>query len=223
MVVLGLMGAPAARAQTVLEAGDADQTLRTAQDLSASSVATIMGSIADPDDADLYRIYINSPSTFSASTVNAATDAGGVDTQLSLFDAAGHGVATNDDASNFSFDSNLPAGNALYSGLSAGYYYLGISSSGNEAVNSASQLLFNRDPSGGTQAVRGPASGLNPTVFSAFNSNEYDTSSFGSYEIDLTGASAAVPEASTTVSFSLLLALGLGGFAVARRRKFRAI
>ena len=33
---------------------------------------------------------------------------------------------------------------------------------------------------------------------------------------------APVPEASTTVSFSLLLALGIGGFAVARRRKASA-
>ncbi len=37
--------------------------------------------------------------------------------------------------------------------------------------------------------------------------------------ISLTTAPAAVPEASTTISFGLLLALGLGGFAVARRRK----
>lgn len=37
-----------------------------------------------------------------------------------------------------------------------------------------------------------------------------------------TNAAPAVPEASTTASFGLLLALGLGGFAIARRRKAAA-
>lgn len=221
LVVLGLVSSPAAYAQTVFESGDAGQTLSTAQSISTAGVSRIIGSLNNPSDADLYRLYISSPATFSASTINAVTDASGIDTELSLFDAAGHGLATNDDASGFTIDSNLPAGNALYSSLTPGYYYLGISASENEAINSASQLIFQGYPGGDTTAVRGAASGLNPTVLFNFNSNEYDTSSFGSYEIDLTGTSApaAVPEASTTVSFGVLLVLGMGGLVIAARKK----
>ncbi len=214
----GLVSAPAARAQTIAEAGDAGQTLSAAQNI-PGGVTKILGSLGNPSDADLFRLYISSPATFSATTVNVVTDASGIDTELSLFDAAGHGIATNDDASGFSFDSNLPVGNALYSGLAPGFYYLGVSSSENEAINSASQLLFNGYPGGDTTAVRGAASGLNPTRLFNFNSNEYDTSSFGSYEIDLTGTSAAVPEVSTRASFGLLLALGMGGVVIAAKKK----
>jgi len=47
--------------------------------------------------------------------------------------------------------------------------------------------------------------------------------SAGNYpSLTLTAIPAAVPEASTTVSLGLLLALGLGGLAVARRRKAQA-
>jgi hypothetical protein len=220
LVVMGLVSSPAAHAQTVFETGDAGQTLSTAQSISTAGVSKIIGSLNNPSDADLYRLYISSPATFSASTINAVTDASGIDTELSLFDAAGHGLATNDDASGFTIDSNLPAGNALYRSLAPGYYYLGISASENEAINSASQLIFQGYPGGDTTAVRGAASGLNPTVLFNFNSNEYDTTSFGSYEIDLTGTSApaAVPEVSTTVSLGLLLALGLSGILIAKKK-----
>jgi hypothetical protein len=40
--------------------------------------------------------------------------------------------------------------------------------------------------------------------------------------VNFSGTPAAVPEASTTISFGLLLALGLGGFAVAKKRTVRA-
>jgi len=45
------------------------------------------------------------------------------------------------------------------------------------------------------------------------------TGGFPSVTFNATGASAPVPEASTTVSFGVLLALCLGGLAVARRRR----
>ena len=82
----------------------------------------------------------------------------------------------------------------------AGTYYLGISESGNEPINTASQLLFQGYPGGDTTAVRGAARGLNPTTESTFNSNEFDTTTSGAYEIDLTSAATADnPNAPTTV------------------------
>jgi hypothetical protein len=159
--------------------------------------------------------------TFSATTNNVATNLSGVDTALFLFNSNGMAIATNDDASGTTLDSTLPAGNALYASLAAGTYYLGISTSGNEAINSASQLLFAGYPGGDTTAVRGAVAEINPTTEANFNGNSFDTTTSGAYEIDLTSAATAfnpaiVPEPSTWV----LLALG-GLIALAALRGFR--
>ncbi len=212
---------------TFTETADAGQTLKTAAATAStaapagSPLTTIFGSLSTASDADLYAITISTPSTFSASTVNSVTGTSGLDTALFLFNASGVAIATNDDASGgASVDSSLPSGNTLYANLMSGVYYLGIGSSGNEAINSASQLLFAGYPGGDTTAVRGTASGLNPTTLSTFNSNEFDTTTSGAYEIDLTStataANPAVPEPSTWAAF--VLGGIAAGFAILRRR-----
>ena len=205
------------------EVGDAGQTLPTAQSTGVAAVplSTITGSFSGVNDADLYAITITSPTIFSASTVNAVTNTGGQDTAIFLFSATGTAIATNDDAAGgLTTDSSLPAGNSLITSLAAGTYYLGISESGNEPINTASQLLFAGYPGGDTTAVRGPASGLNPTTESTFNSNSYGGGS-GAYEIDLAGAAGAInPNAVPEPSTWAALALGslAAGFTFLRRR-----
>jgi hypothetical protein len=218
------MAASTVRAQFV-ETTDAGQTLPTA-DSTAVGVAgvpltTIIGSFGTASDADLYAIDITAPTTFSATTSNTITNTSGVDTELFLFNASGQPIAANDDASGgTTLDSTLPAGNALFTSLSAGTYYLGISTSGNEPINSASQLLFAPYPGGDTTTVRGPASGLNPTTEANFNGNEFDTTTSGAYEINLTSTSTAfnpVPEPSSWAA----VAVGsvAAAFAFLRRRR----
>ncbi len=222
---IGMVGS-AAQAQTFTETTDAGQTLATADPTAAGAPGTplteILGSFSSASDADLFVITITTPSTFKATTVNTLTATSGVDTALFLFDSSGHAIETNDDASGTSIDSTLPSGSTLLANLTSGTYFLGISSSGNEPINSASQLLFNGYPGGDTTAVRGPASGVNPTTLSTFNSNEYDTTTSGPYEIDLTSAATAanpltVPEPSSWAA----VALGgvTAGFAFLRRRR----
>jgi hypothetical protein len=194
----------ASRAGIYTEAGDAGQTLATAQGTisssspSGSSLSMIYGTIGDSGmDADLYVINIPTATTFTASTDNTTTLTGfqtGVDgnlpldTELFLFDGSGNAIAANDNASGSTVTS------ALSASLSAGIYYLGISISGNEPVNSVNQLLF--ATSEDSTAVRGPEefNSLNPLTLSTFNQNNYDDET-GSYRIDLTGATA-VPEPS---------------------------
>ena len=174
----------------------------------------IDGTIAagNPSDADLFQISLSSANTYTFSTVNAYTNTGGVDTELFLFTSTGTAIVANDDANGTTFDANVTAT------LSPGTYYIGVSSSGNEPINSNSQLLFvGLSQSGDTTAMRGPASGINPTTLNGFNSNNYDTTSTGQYQIGIT---SAVPEPSTWA------ALGLGsiaaGFTILRRRSSRA-
>lgn len=173
----------------------------------------------DPD-VDLFLIRITSPASFSAH-VNSTEDS-----QLFLFFASGAmngvGIAGNDDDSSLpsgvslglGTNAHLPVGNALYSGLAAGNYFLGIS-------------LFDVDPHDGdaccpmfdTSDVNGiflplssslVVSNWNVAGGSALNANV-------PYRITLTGA-AFVPEPTT----ALLVGLGLLatlGFARRMRRR----
>jgi hypothetical protein len=212
-----VLAAQSSRGQTFTETTDAGQTLATAQTTASATSPTgqnlsmIVGSIGTDADADLFKIYLTNPATFSATTDNSVTNASGLDTALFLFSSTGVAIETNDDESGLSYTSTLPAGESFTASLPAGYYYLGISGSGNEPVNSASQLLFKPYPGGDTTAVRGAATGVNPTTLATFNANGYSGNN-GAYEIDLTGAEAVgggvvatsgVPEPSTWVMLFL--------------------
>lgn len=191
------------KAVTYAETGDAGQTLATAQSTgtnNTTALTAISGTISTVTDADLYRFTILSVTTFSAT----ATSTAGIDTSLFLFSATGVPIIANDDQSTTSFQAAIPAGNSLVTTLAAGTYYLGISLSGNEAVNLNNQQLFTTDQP--TTNVRGIASGLNPTTLATFNGQTFFAET-GAYSIALAGAATgAVPEPSTVVS----LVLGAG-------------
>ena len=213
---------PTSRAVTYTEVGDAGSTLAGAQTVAAGTTSqpltAIFGTVASGSDADVFRFTITSTSLFSATTNNALTSSTGgigLDTALFLFNASGQPLLTNDDASGTSVQSTLPAGNSLLANLSPGTYYLALSLSGNEPINSAGQLLF---AAGDSTAVRGAAPGLNPPVLSDFDSRTTSPPT-GAYEIDLTGAAtvAAVPEPSTWALLGAGVAL-LGVAGVRRQR-----
>ena len=183
-------------------ASDAGQTLATAANTGlavggSGTLTGISGTIGTAVDADLYLFTVNSTVTFTAAALGGAssTQAGSaIDTSLFLFSSTGVPLVANDDQSNTNFQASLTTT------LTAGTYYLGISLSGNEPVNSASQQLFTSDQP--TTNVRGPASGLNPTTESTFNGQTF-VAETGTYAINIT----AVPEPSAVA------ALGLGGIA----------
>ncbi len=207
-------------AQNFTEIGDAGQTLGTAQATAASPavagmpLASITGSLFSIGDADIFAIYINSPSTFSATTVNAVTTTANTDTALFLFDSTGKAIYANDDAAGgLSVGSSLPANNPLGPQV-VGVYYLAISLSGNEPVNFASQLMFMM-PTTSTD-LRGPNSQATGGLF-AFDANGVNATVGGNYRIDLTGAqTSAVPEPST-VALAVFGALGLISLVKKRR------
>lgn len=194
------------QAVTFAEPGDAGQTLATAAAAGAFNGATgltqITGSIAGANglDADLYSFTLSAATSLRFT----ATSTAGIDTSLFLFSSAGVPLLANDDQSNTNFQAAFSTGS-----LAAGTYYLGVALSGNEAVNANAQLLFTGDQP--TTNVRGPASGLNPAAFGAFNGQTFIPEG-GAYSIGF----AAVPEPSTCAAFALgAAALGL----VLRRRQ----
>ena len=181
------------------ETGDAGQTLATAQNAGAfpGGASTITGTIGTNTDADLYFFTLSTLTNLRLSVTSTA----GIDTALFLFDSTGRALLANDSGSGTTLNPSI-----LANGLAAGTYYLGISLSGNEPVNSANQLLF---ATGTETSTRGPASGVNPATLSTFNGN-FSFAETGAYGIALT----AVPEPSTNVA----LALGaIGSLALVRR------
>jgi hypothetical protein len=103
--------------------------LATARDVTGSGNLTqIYGAIGSTTDADLFRITMCNPGSFSATTVGPpdTNPPWLADTQLFLFDAAGTGIVMDDDdPAGTSLRSRLTA---AYTGtLPAGIYYLGIS------------------------------------------------------------------------------------------------
>ena len=159
--------------------------------------------------ADMYQISIPAGGGFSATTVGGAN----FDTQLFLFNAAGFGIAANDDSTGGR--STLPLGNALLSSLPGGIYYLAITHFDNDPL-SAGGLIFPSTPFNG---VFGPTGSGGGSPINGWSAN-INVDGGGQYTIFLTGTDdfsvtgEPIPEPGTL----LLLGSGLVGMAVRRRR-----
>ena len=210
--------APGAGAIPWTEVGDAGDSLATAQVPTGSGALTsISGSIPSTSatDADMYRLHISMPSTFSATTVGAIGAIGLQlqNSQLFLFNAAGLGVYGRDDDPGTP-RATLPAGSLLGPQM-PGDYFLAISGFARDPV-SPGGLIFPSSPNATLFGPTGPG-GTQP--ISGWTGLEAALASRGNYRIDLTGAefasfAAPVPEPDTL----LLLAAGLFGILVLRRR-----
>lgn len=199
------------------EAGDAGESLSTAQVISGSSpLESITGTLSGFNDpADLFQLFLTGGKTFSATTVGNAS----FDTRLFLFDGKGFGVYFNDDASTSTFQSTLPANNSFTPTLS-GIYYLAIAGFDYGALNANGDRIF---PGINDFSIDVPESSIFTGVFGPSGSGgalPLDTldgqilNEGGGYTIALTGAEA-VPEPISTVG---LLIAGASG-AVLRMRK----
>jgi|GEM_PF-1434960 len=199
-----------AHAQLFTEIGDAGATLASANSLPAfGRVDAIAGRLSSANDADIYRIYVNDPSGFSATTVGGTS----LDTSLFLLNWNGSPAYLNDDdPGGLSLQSTLSAWN-FTTPLSVGYYYLGVATSGFEPENINGQLLFAPFILSPTE-TRGEANGLLPDTLFDFTSVS-STGESGSYTVKLAGV-GAVPEPST---YGLFAALGLLALGALRRRR----
>lgn len=211
-----LMAAPSLHAlPNYAEIGDAGQTLATAQNAggqAGSTLTSITGTLSSAADADLFFFNVTNTTTFAATALGAVGSGGfPIDTSLFLFSANGSAVYANDDQSGTNYQAFLPSGNSLLTILAPGTYYLGISLSGNEPINSVSQMLFTTDLS---TAVRGPATGLNPTAVSTFNGTP-NFAETGTYTVTF----APVPEPSTYAMLAFGATASLGLFRRLRRQQ----
>jgi hypothetical protein len=209
VLALSLLAAGTLHAQNYSEVGDAGSTVGGTQGTgNGGALTTITGSILSALDGDFFYINITNAGTFSATTVGNGNT---LDTLLYLFTMDGNPVILNDDApGGASAQSTLPAGSFT---LAIGRYIIGISLSGAEPINSANQQLFadsvfSTDIRGPRAGALGPVTGVSGSAFPGA----------GTYTIQLTGVTSAIPEPS---SVALLASAGIGGLVLLRRRSRR--
>jgi len=188
------------------EIGDAGDLTTSAQTpLGGGVLDQISGVVTDSHDVDLYRIFINDPAAFSATTMAGdpeITDTDELDAALALFDATGRGVYYNDDGVFDNANATLPPGDP-FSPTSTGVYFLavfdddGLPLSG--AAASLGDLIFPIvdfpftevvGPTGGGGALPLSGWGFDPDTPIDFDNN---IGLDGEYIVNLTGAQFVVP------------------------------
>jgi len=157
--------------------------------------------------ADMYEIYITNPTTFSAiSTGNTKKPV--VDPALYLFDAAGNGLFGNDNISGSNKQADLPAG--TLTGLQPGLYFLLIAPSGHLPDDKHSNSIF-----GAITGTTGVLAGSG--VLKNYGGTPSGDDAGKGYDIQLTGATFAVPEPAT-LGFTVL-GIALVGWRSRRRSR----
>jgi hypothetical protein len=204
------------QASTWAEMQDAGDLLPSAQ-TPTGDVTTITGAASSTTDVDLYKIFISSPTAFSAIVTGGNGD--NYDLGLALFDSNGLGVYANDDATLDNGQPALPANHAL-GPQSSGVYYLAIGMAtwdgGNFPISgSASQNTYIFPVLDDTDIV-GPTGPGGNSPLAGWYSFESPMALNESYSIALTGVSA-VPEPETISMF--LAGLGLLGVIAGRRKR----
>ena len=225
LAAIGLSLTGNLHAATYTESGDAGDLPATAQVVSGvakTTLTSISGALTltnNLSDSDMYEIYINSPSTFSASLTGFVPGANNFDSQLMLFSAAtGKGIeADDDDPTTGSSSADLPSGSTLMSSQTAGLYYLLVSGSGRYAT-SGTGLIFPNFTDGTTDptVVQGPtgAGGANAITGYTGSSNEG-----GNYTIALTGAQFVPPAAVPEPGAWAFIVAGAAGLALTLRSR----
>jgi hypothetical protein len=192
-VALGVSGT--ASSIPIFEVADAGDLPGTAQVVAGTAdVSTISGTIADANDVDMFRIRVTGTVPVLLQVAPSST----IDSQLFVFDTAGFAVVGNDDLG-LSLDASITAP------LTAGIYYLAVSSWDRDPVNAANQEIFT-DLGGVLQT---PINGGGPVA--GYN----DFGALGTYLINVRGVAPAIPEPGTI----FLVLTMLAGFVLSRRRR----
>ena len=211
VLVLSIFSITPIYATSVTENGDAGSSLADAQDISSISVTEIIGEItvgfydypyyADDWDLDLYKIYINDPAAFSATTLNTYTNFEGFtspgdrdDTMLFLLDENGYAVCMNDNTPKSGsilpyYESTIPAFDPSKPSTprptSPGIYYLAITGYYRLPYDQYNNPIFE---SGSNVKVLGPSFGSGPVSQWSPPIPWYPGwFNFGEYKIILTG------------------------------------
>jgi hypothetical protein len=191
-----------ALAATFSEQPGNNEQIATAQNLgSITGNNTITGSLtATPFDADLFAFSLQAGSTLTVSEGGSFT----FDTQLFLFNASGFGLTGNDNTTPFNLTPSFS-----FTVNTTEVYYLGITGSNYDPIDSSGNFIFSDDSTGGF-SITSAASLAGWTKRDPFGFDPV----FGDYTINV--STTAVPEPS---AFFGLIAWAGCMAQVARKRK----
>lgn len=218
LLTMSFLLASPAHAVDWTEIGDAGQLVGTAQAPAGDGrLRNIYGTISTTNDVDLYRLYISSPDTFSAS-VNSTS--GNLDSAIALFNEQGYALYANDDAMLGTRNAALPAGN-VHGPQAPGWYHLAVVALGTPPVSgdgfTPDHYIFSNVSSPYTQILTatGPGGASSLTGWAPVDNLALNEE----YRLRLSGVQVSpVPEPET---YAMLLAgLGLIGTMVRRRKGF---
>ncbi len=147
-------------------------------------LSRLSGQLTTPTDVDLYEIYLDGTTPFSATTVTASANPSLPDTQLFLFDAAGRGILANDNDPACSCRQSTLSG-----GLAAGVYYLGVASYATEPTSAAGAIFLDSFSTLDFTALETP---LQPSPLTGWVSQP--GIQIGDYDIALTGVNGVASE-----------------------------
>ncbi len=194
------------------EEPDVGDTLATAAP--AGSASSITGTLDPAGDVDLYAICIANASEFSVTVDGVTVDGDPGDGQLFLFDAAGLGVAANDDRGTLDFEPGFPAGDPVLSSLEPGVYYLALSNYNVDPV-SAGGVIFLDDEGDGGDPVIGAAGPGASGALSGWTAEAGEINPITDYSLMLTGVGDCPPAPVVSTPPSVTLpATGAGGAVV---------
>jgi hypothetical protein len=185
--------------QTFVEMGDAPALDGGQQPAVTGTVVAIEGTLF-PNDADMYLLRVDDWSAFSATTlhnaavISSCANGGPVsDTALFLFDAAGHGIAFNEDGADIR--GYLEAGNPLYAGRTDGeMVWLALAGYDFDPASNGGDIWED----GPFDITRGPDG---PAAAGAVNGWTGESFEQGTYRIELSGVSG-LPACSADVDGS---------------------
>ena len=200
------------------EVGDAGNGVASAQDV-GEGIDWIEGTFSYGQDADVFRIHVADPQSFSALVHGAYV----LDSQLFLLRLDGTGIAGNDDLGGgdpvnaCDFDgcwSELPDDHPLLDGLTAGDYLIAVSQWDYDPVNGSFDEIFaDVAASDEDEGVFGPTGPGGSDPLDGFAIGDGEIGLWEDYSITLTGT---VPEPDETLLRVVALASLL---ACARRRR----
>jgi hypothetical protein len=237
LAVLGMLAGAAGAAEydENPDAGDIPSTAQSTAGPASTALDAINGDILDEFDQDMFKIFIDDPVAFSASTNNPETSLPPTDdTMLYLFDENGLAVLASDDIDGLNFKTTLSAGSLDDAGGGAGIYYVAISKAYNYPSSNAGDIVAGEiwNPDRLSEETSTLDMGLVPNRGSGWDvavaawGNQPFNAGAGPYRIELTGASfaeesALVPVMGPAASVGLSLLLGACGIGALRIRSSR--
>ncbi len=213
--------------ETGADAGDLPATAQVAAGPANTALTRVDGTLTltnGTSDSDMFEIYINNPSAFSASDTAFVPGYNNFDSQIFLFSATGLGIVGNDDAATGGpavrhSGRQLQRSSGAVLSAQAGLYYLLISGSGRYATSGAGLIFPNY-----TDGTTDPTATVGPTGAGASPVSGYTGSSneAGRYQISLAGAQfVVVPEPGSALF--VLAGLASLGWVLPPRRRARLV